>query len=257
MILSRLTPAETLIVWKGNQTTMKDMLKHTLMDLLIKQILSIEEIERQPSKRDPIRIYKYIGTGKNFSGYRCLPHELCFLSAYYKNSTIRILFRNFVKIGYENAHSELDFYKTLRTSNELKDMFTVSLFQRIFTGGFNYTSIGSQLRIAIEDEIQNLETILLNQLNNDKEKALDILKKIGGNVFLLKGIEFDLIKEIDQAFLKELTQSKPSSGCSTGCFTTFDTFESDFDNSCSSDTGGSGCSGDGGCSSGCAGCGGD
>src|SRR5688500_11913344 len=106
MILSKLTPAETLIVWKGNQTPLKDLLKYTAMDLLLKQVLVIEEVQRQSHKRNPVRVYKYIGRGKNFKGYACPGHELVFISAYQKSPALRILFNNFVRMGYENAGSE-------------------------------------------------------------------------------------------------------------------------------------------------------
>jgi hypothetical protein len=256
MILSKLTPAETLMVWKGNEATLKDMLKYTLMDLLLKQILTIEDVERQPSKRDPVRVYKYIGIGKNFNNYKHLPHEVVFLSAYQKNSRIRILFRNCVKMGYENASSEHAFCKILVSSPELNDALTKSLIRKLFGGGFTYTSTGIQLKMQVEKQIQELEKTLPAQINNDKQKALATLKQIGGNIFLLKGLEFALLKEIDEELLKELNKTRTNGGCGTGCWTTFDTYDHDFDSSCSSDAGGSACSGDGGCSSGCSGCGG-
>jgi hypothetical protein len=256
MILSKLTPAETLMVWKGNEATLKDMLKYTMMDLFLKQILMIEDVERQPSKRDPVRVYKYVSIGRNFTSYKHLPHEVVFLSAYQKNSGIRILFRNCVKMGYENAFSESAFCKTIVSSQQLKDSFTRSFMQKLFSGGFSYTNRGVQLKTLVETQIQELEKTLPAQINTDKQKALAILKQIGGNVFLLKGLEFALLKEIDEQLLKELNRTGTNGGCGTGCWTTFDTYDHDFDSSCSSDTVGSACSGDGGCSSGCSGCGG-
>jgi hypothetical protein len=255
MILSKLTPAETLLVRKGNEATLKDMLKYTLMDLLLKQVLAIEEIQRQPSKHDPVRVYKYIGVGKNFTEYKCLPHELVFLFTYRKNSAIRILFRNCVKIGYENAQTEKAFSKLVMSSGELQKAFTRSFLQKIFNG-FSYTNVGNQLKEKVEGEMQHLEKDLPSQINNNKKKALEILKQIGGNIFLLNGIEFSLLKEIDDELLKEFNRPETGGGCGTGCWTTFNTYDHDFDSSCSSDTGGSACSGDGGCSSGCSACGG-
>lgn len=257
MILSKLTPAETLMVLKGNGATLKDMLKYTMMDLFLKQILTIEDVKRQPSKRDPVRVYKYVSIGKHFTNYKHLPHELVFLSAYQKNSGIRILFRNCIKMGYENAFSERAFCKILISSQQLKDAFTTSFLRKLFGGGFSYTSTGIQLKTQVETQIQELEKTLPAQINTDKQKALATLKQIGGNVFLLNGLEFALLKEIDEELIKELKKAGTNGGCGTGCWTTFDTYGHDFDSSCSSDTGGSTCSGDGGCSSGCGGCGGD
>jgi hypothetical protein len=254
MILSKLTPAETLLVRNGKEATLKDMLKYTLMDLLLKQVLIIEEVERQPSKRDLIRVYKYISVGKKFSAYKCMPHELVFLFAYRKNSSIRILFRNCVKIGYENAQSGKEFNKLIMSSRELKNAFSISLLKKMFSDGFSYTDKGTQFKIQLENEIQYLEQHLRKEIDNDKRRVIETLKQIGGNIFLLNGMEFSLLKEIDDELLKEFNRPEVSSGC--GTWTTFETYDHDFDSSCSSDTGGSACSGDGGCSSGCSGCGG-
>ena len=45
--LSQLTPAETLIILKDKDTRLKEVLKVTLMDLLLKQVLKIEEVYKQ------------------------------------------------------------------------------------------------------------------------------------------------------------------------------------------------------------------
>ncbi len=107
-----------------------------------------------------------------------------------------------------------------------------------------------------------MEAELPNIIHNDKKKALEILKRIGGNVFLVKGLEFELLKEIDEELSKEFERNDKSynTGCG-GCFTFYgnhsDSFDGAFDTADSSG-GGSGCSADSGCSgcSGCGGCGG-
>ena len=119
--LSNLTPAETLVIRNGELTPLKDLLKCTLMDLLLKQVLTIENIERQPSPRDPIRTYKYIAAGNNFSTYKPRLHEMVFISPFQKNSELRILFRNLVKVGYQNAKSERNYYSYLIQSDSLKE----------------------------------------------------------------------------------------------------------------------------------------
>jgi len=111
----------------------------------------------------------------------------------------------------------------------------------------------------VAEEMRELERELTILMVNEKEKAMEKLKMIGGNVFLLYGLNFAVLREIDEAFSKELMQPEAGGGCGGG-WVTFDTYGSDFDSSCSADSSdsGSGCSsGDSGCGGGCGGCGGD
>ena len=256
MILSKLTPAETLLLRKGTEATLQDMLKYTLMDLLLKQVLAVKNVEKKPSPRDPIRTYRYIAGGQKLNGYSCLQHEMVYLTAFRKSSDIRILFRHIVKMGYENAKSEKYFRKQLSASAVLQTAFATSFLQS-FTGGVSYTNDRLQLKEQAEKEIETLEKTLAED-NHDRNKVLNLLKVIGGNIFLLKGLEVDLLKGIEDELFKELSRRPPPNGaCSTGCWTIFETYGREFDRSCSASPPG-GCSGgDGGCGGGCGGCGGD
>jgi len=251
--LFRFSPAETLVIKSGEKAPLSDLLKYTLMDLLLKQVLIIEEIQRQPNPRDPIRTYKYITTGENFIKHPFKSHEIVFTSMFQENAEIKLLFRNLVKVAYQNAKSEYNYYPLLINSANLKAVFIRTFIQRIF-GGFSYTSDGTTIKKELESEIAELETKLPEIIKNDKNRGLEILKKIGGNIFLLKGVDFALSKEIDKELFEEMSSQRTSGGC----WASFGDYSDTFDSSCSSDTS-SGCGGDSGCSgcSGCGGCGGD
>lgn len=256
MILSKLTPAETLLLREGTEATLQDMLKYTLMDLLLKQVLAVENVEKQANPRDPIRTYRYIAGGEKLSGYSGLQHEMVYLTAFRKSSDIRILFRHIVKMAYENAKSEKYFRKSLTASPVLKSAFATS-FLHLFTGGVSYTKDGLHLKEQAENEIVTLEKTLAEG-NHDKNKVSSLLKVIGGNIFLLKGLEVDLLKEIEDELFKEFSRRPPPNGaCSAGCWTMFETYGREFDSSCSASPSGGCSSGDGGCGGGCGGCGGD
>jgi hypothetical protein len=253
--LSRLTPAETLIVKSGDTTPLKDLLKYTLMDLLLKQVLIIEEVQRQPSLRDPIRMYKYIMVGKNFGAYLVRPHEIVFLSVFQKNPKLKIVFKNLVKVAYQNAKSERLYYPFLTTNINLKDSFNTTIYHRLF-GGFTYTDKGVKLKNEVQNEITELEKTFPDDISRDKKRGLETLKLIGGNIFLLDGLDFAITKEIDKELFQEVSTYNTYSEWGSGGWTSFDNYSDSFDNSCSSDTGHGGDSGDSGCSSGCGGCGG-
>lgn len=253
--LSRLTPAETLLILKGDQMPLSDLLKYSFMDLLLKQVLAIREVQRQASSRDPIRIHKYVVTGSSFGTYQVKPHELAFLSIFQTNPESSVLFKNLVKIAYQNAKNQKHYYTRLTASPNLKDALRKSLFQRI-TGNFSYTEKGLIIKKEIENEFSELEKIVSEQPSSDSGKAVELLKSIGGNIFLSNVLEFEISKDFERELFEQMTKRDSAAGCGAGCWTAFGHYSESFDGSCSSDSG-TGCSGgDSGCS-GCSGCGGD
>ena len=260
--LSRLTPAETLILQQGEKAPFNEVLKYTLMDLLLKQALVIEQVPREPTSFDASQVYKYIMRGKNFSQYlqyQSKFHERIFLSTFRDQSDIRILFRNLVKVGYQKAESARMLYPTIALRMDLEKPFYRTFYQWLF-GGFKYTQAGLQWQKEVQNEMRELENVI-SDLRKDKERNTEILRAVGGNIFLLKGVDFALATEIDRELFEEMARRNNPDGSVGGCWTCFDDYSHTFDSSCSSDTwtsgdGNSGCSGDSGCS-GCGGCGGD
>lgn len=256
-ILSTLSPAEALIVLQDQQVTMKDILKVTFMDLLLKQVLRTLEVEKQAHKNDQVRYFKYVEAGKNFNVYQALPHEQIFLWVFEKHRYGQILFRHIVKIAYQKSRFKIDFLKQLMNSPQIAGCFKQNIFQQMF-GGFKLTDDGMALRVQIRAEIDELEKTLPVYIANDRQKALKMLKTIKGNIFLLHQIDFDVFEQIDKELLAEMNQEhdKNTNGGDSGCtWHSFDAYSDTFDSSCS----GSGCSGDGGSGcggAGCSGCGG-
>lgn len=262
--LAQLSPAETITVLQGPGTKISDLLKFTLMDLLLKKVLRIENVEYQSSLRDPVRQVKYISVGKGHSKYPVKTYENVFLGVFQKDLNARILFGNLIKIAYERIGSKHGYLSLFVTSMKLKEVFAKSFRNRIF-GGFSYSEKGLIIKKEIEKEIAELEVTLPRIIASDKTKGLAILRSMGGNIFLLKGIDFVIAKEIDEEFFRAISkQNSENSSCGTAvCWVDFDHYSRTFDSSCSADSiteggcsGDSGCGGDSGCS-GCGGCGGD
>jgi hypothetical protein len=257
--LSQLTPAETLIILHGEKAALSELLKFTFMDLLLKQVLVTKEIEKQANPKDPITSYKYVFTGNNFPAYQASPHENVLLSVYKKSSDTGVLFKNLVKIAYQNARYQGWYQVQVISNSNIKDLFSRNYFERWF-GGFSYTQKGSQVKKEIQAEVAMIESAIGNAITTDKNKRLDLLKSIGGNIFLLKGLEFSLAQEIDEEILKEKSKNTSDQGCSTfSSWTDYGYYSASFDSGCSSDNNsgsdGSDSGGDSGCS-GCSGCGG-
>ncbi|MHB1278691.1 MAG: hypothetical protein ACYC1Q_09845, partial [Bacteroidia bacterium] len=73
--LSKFLPAETLLLLEDKNASIKELLKITFMDLLLKQVLELTTISKQASRREAVRYYKYVNRGKNFGKYTALKHE--------------------------------------------------------------------------------------------------------------------------------------------------------------------------------------
>lgn len=273
--LSKISPAEALMILEEGNAPVKELFKTTLFDLLIKQVLGTEVVRKTINSREKTRIYKYIKSGEKLHPYIPRPHEDIFLAPFNKSNSIKILFRHMVKIGFQNAKSERYFKNSIISNPYVTGAFDKNIFQKIF-GGFSFNQIGKLLKTELQDEITHLEQELLDLIMTDKLKAASIIKAIGGNIFLLKQINIELLNQIDKDLLAELNRSEKKNNRSEswlddGCFGTWDSFgelSDSFDSTSDDisfgggDFGGGGAgsdfgdSGDSGCS-GCGGCGGD
>lgn len=233
------------------------------MDLLLKQVLQTKNVSSKAHARDKTRTYLYVESGKNFLTHKPLRHEEIFLSPYYSAPQIQILFKHLIAMGFQNSGGVKDYIqKRILSSPNMEGLFETGFFKRLF-GILNRTQKAHELRTEILKTLEQLESTLPELIHSDQEKALKILLSIGGNIFLLKNLDFDLLNQIDNQLIKEFKrQYNYDSGCS-GCgpwlyFDDYgDTFDSDFDSADTSfgDSSWSGCSSCSGCS-GCSGCGG-
>ena len=269
-LLSKLSPAETMLLIESSSSSLKDLMKFTFMDLLLKKVIEIKEEKRRPNPRDKyVRKYTYIIKGKNLPKYSPKAHELIFIKSFIKSPSIKILFKHFIKMGYEEAKGVNSFKKSIISSNIMNQYAKQSFFQRIF-GGFTLSNDGQKVKSEVLAYLKPIDDNIGNIINRDKVKALDILVTLGGNIFLLNNLDFKLLKKIDSQLIKEqkLIYSESyaygddwwyyfdfyeDSYMFDSYFDNFDhtvdSFDSDFDSAgCSScDSGCSSCSGCGGC----------
>jgi len=243
--LSDLLPAESMVILFGNKAPLKELLKFTFMDLLLKNVLEITTISRQPSSMEEVRDYQYVVRGHTYTLYKPAAHELAFLSPFQSSGSIQILLHLLIRIGFQNSGSQSRYISKVTKSRNLRTVFTQNFLEKLF-GGYTTTESGKKLRTSVQLEIKQMEKDLPPIINLDKEMATDIVNKIGGNIFLLKNIDYSLLKQIDSEILSQMHREATAANSQTGCF------------GCGSwdfagDGAGAGCSG----CSGCGGCGGD
>jgi hypothetical protein len=267
--LSLFAPAETLLLLKGKNVKLKDLLKVTLMDLFLKQALRTIEIVSPSTSKSLSVPNTYVVSGTNLNHYSPMTHEHVFLSPFYKNTEMQILFNNMVKIGYQNAKTEKR-YSNLIFKNKNLNRYFQQGFITIFKGRFSLTPSGERMAQDLKAEINDLESTLPNLMENEKSRALEIMKTLGGNIFLLKGVDLNLMKQIENYMVMADTRDKNYSSSASATSDTMiwialDSHARDFDNGCSNssgndsgwgDSGAGDSGGDSGCS-GCGGCGGD
>jgi len=268
-ILSKITPAETMLIKDCSSVKLKDLMKYTFMDLLLKKVIEIKEINKKAHPRDKyIRTYTYVVSGKNFNKYNPKNHELIFLGAFIKSQTIQILFKHFIKMAYDTANGSSNYKKLIRSNRDsnqyLKKTFLIKLFKLN-----RLTDNGIIIKKEISAYLTNIDKNIDNLLHNDKKKGLELLLSIGGNIFLLKNLDFQLLRNIDKELLKQqkvLYNDAYDSDNDWWLYIdffeddyTFDSYFDSFDDtldSFDSEFDASGCSScDSGCSS-CGGCGG-
>lgn len=268
-ILSQLTPAETLLIINSEHSSLKDLMKKTFMDLLLKKVIAIKEVHKKAHSRDRIeRKYTYVVAGVNLKKYTAKSHELIFLSAFLKNNSIRILFPSYIKMVYENSKSSYRFKTKVIENKAVVSNFKSNLFLTLFQA-IKINSEGIKLKAEISEFLNPIDENIDFLLNNDKKKALELLLTIGGNIFLLENLDFKLLQKIDKALLQQF-KNKGSELFDTGSDSwlyleffdgdsTYDSYFNTFENvmdSFDSESDSVGCSScDSGCSS-CGGCGG-
>lgn len=277
-LLSKLTPAETILIRDCSDAQLKSLLKFTFMDLLLKKVIKIVEVDKQPHPRDEVRTYTYIESGKNFSLYTPKNHELIFISPFIKDKSIQILFKHFVKMIYDASGGKKSYRESIRSTKELKNYFNQSFFIYLFRL-IKLTEEGKKVKQEIAGYLKEIDKDINDLLENDQKQALELLITIGGNIFLLRNLNFDLLKKIDKELIKQQTALYENSNYSDGddywyfygdffedsylfdddfedndsfdsfFYDTINSFDSEFDaSSCSScDSGCSSCGGCGGC----------
>jgi hypothetical protein len=265
--LSKLSPAETLVLLEGKEVKLRDLLKVTLMDLFLKQVLQTTDITNTSRPGSESFSNTYIVRGSNFALHHALAHEAIFLSVFRHNENTQFLFNTIVKLGYVKAGSADRYSKIILRNARIRTYFVEGI-ARFFKGKFSLTPKGIEFVQELKAEINELAITLPKLMENDQAKALEILKVIKGNVFLVKGLDFKMMKEIENQVVAESSKAYSTSDSSypdTSMWLALTTNSNSFDSGCSSfhhhhdsgDWGGdSDSGGDSGGDSGCSGCGG-
>lgn len=254
--LETLTPAENLLLRDGGKTRLRDLLKATLLDLLMRKVLVFNEVLKDPDKRGRARRYKYVQPGPAFSERTALPHEDVFTGPYANNHGERYLLKNLVRIGFSRAVNVRAYHNRVLGIPRMLPLFSSGAWAKLF-GIVRLSATGKVARDVLLTELARAEAELVPLLNANDERARTLLCRLNGNVLLLSGFDLALLADMDLGDFDRPMKPGGGGGCGGGGCSSFTGFDHGFDSGADSagGDGGSGCGG--GCGgSGCGGCGG-
>lgn len=264
--IKQLSPAEMLFLQEPNRLNGRQMMRVTLMDLIVKGVLQIQRISTDPEK--PIYV---ISPDTYFYQYPPLFHEEPFLEPFRMGGKIMELYllANLVTQRCGSYHGYQ--FKYVRKSPRLMDLLPKNFWNtfHVFPG----TKASKELRQDLNARLgtgQNIVTASLNQQQVYRLAELPLL--LGSGLLLIESLGKALSTQTyPEAWLQELTLAyaplqnlfkRPVTENDAETGVGYYGGIGDAFGGCSGD-GGSGCGGDGGCSgdggggcSGGSGCGG-
>jgi hypothetical protein len=165
--LDKFSPAEIELILKGSDVDQRDLLRYTLFDLILRDILTVDEVVKQASSKEKER-------------------ELFYLS----------------KMFYWYGEDEDDYIGNMLNQPHLNVFFTKRVWQYIF-GGFTYSALGKKVRKEVLNEIADLEKLLSEYLLSFDIRSEKIVHPIAGNLAHLKNLDPRLSKIKNNRFLIE------------------------------------------------------
>lgn len=263
--LKKLTPAESLVLRDTSRASFRDLLKFTLIDLILKKVLVVKNEAMEAEQTENNIAHKNLKKGPAFDSYEPKHHEWIYLSAFEEDADLSIQFKHLVKMAWESARNRNHYlFKQVLMSKDIARAAKEGWLYRTF-GYCKLTAEGLQLQQRVHTELRKLSDILPDLIENNPTRARELLGQIYGNIMLVPSFDYSLLKQLDEVFEAETIErdatNMETDSAALWFFFLYDDFYTSFDSEYDSYGGdggwsGGGCSGDGGDGGGCSGCGG-
>lgn len=191
-LLSRLSPAETLLLLKPFESRLRDFMKFTLMDLLARQVVQLINYDKHPVQGDATLSFAYVIAGKNLKKEEPRLHEMIFLYPFYKKPKAKILFNHYIQMAFKAAKGEENYKKKFLLDGELKVLIKIGFWQRMF-GSFALTPEGKKKSEEVIHYFNQLDKELPLLMEKDPNKANEYINVVKGNMLLLNTLKFELL----------------------------------------------------------------
>jgi len=220
--LEKFTPAENYLLLENSKATIKGLLKLTMLDLLLKGVISTENVVVRADERSPKRILTYVQAGINFQSYQPKAHEAIFLDIFQVNPDNKVLFEHLVKISNAKAKSIRNLvYNQILTHSEISNLFNT---RKMFVVVVDLNESGQLAKIQLQKDLNNLQPSLIDDPS--------LLTRVNGNLFLMNIIDSDYLTKIDQELDNRESKTSSIGKASFSRYrVNYHSFSNDFDNS--------------------------
>ncbi|MFC5045406.1 hypothetical protein ACFSTE_17850 [Aquimarina hainanensis] len=188
-----LKPAATKLILDP-KADLSELIKLTLLDLLIKQVLTLKKVMQPSHARDPyLRTYFIVETGKNFLSYQPNRFETYFTDRIDKDSYF--LLKSFFRAIYKEITSVYRYKIKIIVDLKMTDLFNKNLFLGILSI-LKTNHKGDKLKSEITQYLHKIDEELEALIKNTPQKALEILGFLQGHIFLLNTLKFELLETL-------------------------------------------------------------
>ncbi len=191
--LSELKPAGTKLILEP-KTELIELLKLTLFDLTLKQVLIIKKSLKRSHPRDPhLREYVIVETGKNYSKYKPNNFEKYFTERIDEDSYFQL--KAYLRAIFKEIPSEYKHKKEIIRDLKINDLFNSDLISSIFSW-LKTNPKGNKLKQDIAEYLNQVDENIDNLIENEPDNALELILFLQGNIFLLKNLKFELLENL-------------------------------------------------------------
>lgn len=173
------TPAEVMMILSPNAVKGGEMLKFTFLDLILKEVLTFEKVEKDG------KTFRNISTGPALHGYEALAHEMVCIAPFQKGQP-RIELKLYVKTLIQNVGGYYSFrQKYVKRAPRLKPYFQPSFWNIL--NMHVLSAQGKGLQQSLKTQIEAVRTCLKNiAMRNYDPAANPLIQNLGNNVIILK-----------------------------------------------------------------------
>lgn len=205
----KLTPAESLIILDPQKGSGKEMMKLTLLDLLIKQVL-VSETQAETSRILKREVKKYfLRKGPNREKIPLKLHEKVLSAPLDSRDSMEIA--DLAKEAFEKVKG----FNGFRNNYVREPLTELGIFDKVkkkrllipYTG-YELSPKGLETRDRMQGLITEGESHFMDWMEKDKNRAMQFLTICGSNIFLLQKWDLETMK----AWLKELSTMERAGG---------------------------------------------
>lgn len=188
--LDQLTPAEVKVLVNPAKTPLKDLLRLTFFDLLMKKVLQLHKPSATEEEAWNVK------AGERFASYQYLPHEKPLLALFEKDADLVIPLEQLLKSAFKKTYSG-GYYQHhfVRKSPRISNYFKTS-FWKSLVNSLSLTEEGAAVASKYKALLDEADEKIGELLKRDQEAALQILASLGGSMLLLQNFKPEMLQAV-------------------------------------------------------------